>query len=175
MIRPTPGSDAWSVLDLVVRYPGQLDSVRIGERLWRPRIRSTADVLAVRRAITESGAKWSARASVCLQRLQAAGYVERCRPPRIAEFWADTIADDPRQAVTLAAADYAVGAVDPGGSREALLLILVRHTPATVREWVGPTPSGHIQRAMADLVTWGLVVPPSYRWPTPKGVALVTA
>jgi hypothetical protein len=90
----------------------------------------------------------------------------------VAEEWADLAAEDPR-AVIREAADTD-GVPDPTGLRAALLAELVRRTPATVAAWVGAGPSGHIVRAVADLVEWGVVVPPSRRWPTAAGVDLVT-
>ena len=38
---------------------------------------------------------------------------------------------------------------------------------------LGPSPSGHIKRAYADLVTWGVIVPPARRWPTEAGLRLL--
>jgi hypothetical protein len=164
MIAVRPGKPAFDVLRLVVNQPGQLSAEDIGQVLWRPRLTNPRDYLAVRRAIVEDAAKWTTRASELLHGLQKRDFVERVRPPMVAEEWADLAAEDPR-AVIREAADTD-GVPDPTGLRAALLAELVRRTPATA--------SGHIVRAVADLVEWGVVVPPSRRWPTAAGVDLVT-
>lgn len=174
MIAVRPGRPAFDVLALVVAHPGQLDAAAIGQRLWRPRVTGTADYLRVRAAIVSHAGDWTSRAAGLLHRLQQQALVERVRPPQVAEEWAELAAVEgtgPREVVE-AAADTE-GPPDPSGLRVALLADLVRRAPATVAAWVGDAPAGHVQRAVADLVEWGVVVPPSRRWPTPDGVALV--
>ena len=82
---PKPGTDPYRVLALVVAHPGELDAESIGQALWRPKIRTSADVLAVHRAIRTDGEAWTARASGLLGRLVGAGLVERMRPPLLSE------------------------------------------------------------------------------------------
>ena len=174
MISPRPGSDPWAVLDLVVRHPGRLDVGMIGERLWRPKVTGTDAYLKVRQQIVQHGAHWQHRAASALHRLQGAGLVERMRAPAVHEDVTVGDLDDAVEAIRAGASGVIDGEPDPSGIRAALLLRLVRSTPATTREWVGTAPTGHLQRAVSDLVAWGLVVPPSYRWPTPAGVRLIT-
>src|SRR5574343_780304 len=87
MIAVRPGSDAWKVLALVVAHPGKLDAEAIGQRLWRPRLTSTADYLRVRASILTGAPEWSARASKLLGWLVAAGLVEGVHPPQVAPEW----------------------------------------------------------------------------------------
>ena len=176
---PRPGTDHWRVLDLVARYPGQLDAERIGERLWRPRITGTGDYLAARQAIRDGSKRWTSAASRILGRLQEAGLVERMRAPAVHEDWAGGLDGDlgeliQQAAETASAEDIVRGlGADPSGTRAAVLGWLVERRPSSVREWVGATPTGAIQRAVSDLYAWGVVVPPSFRWPTEKGATLV--
>jgi hypothetical protein len=171
MIAVRPGLPAWQVLALVVAKPGQLDAEAIGQALWRPKFRTRDEYFAARAAIVANGASWTTRASDLLHRLQQRGLVERMRPPRVATRWADLDAADAADAIEDAAGeDYAP---DPSGLRAKLLADLVRRAPATVSAWVGAAPAGNVQRCVTDLVEWGLVVPPSFRWPTAAGTALI--
>ena len=179
---PRPGSDAWRVLELVVRHPGQLDAEAIGQRLWRPRLTSTADYLRVRAATRAGAPTWSRAAGVLLGRLTAAGYVLPVQPPELAETaWSP----DPSLEVGTMAWALAVtcsqiereqdgradGAELANASR--LLSDLVQRGPRTVAAWAGASPSGATKRAMHALYEAGLVVPGCFRRPTAKGEALV--
>jgi hypothetical protein len=172
MIAVRPGKPAFDVLRLVVNRPGQLTAEDIGQTLWRPRVTGTANYLAVRAAIRDGSAEWTTRASDLLNRLRQRGLVERQRPPFVAEEWTELAAEDPREVVANAAEGD--GPIDPTGLRAALLAELVRRAPATMADWVGAAPSGNINRAVADLVEWGVVIHPLRRWPTDAGVELVT-
>lgn len=176
MINPKPGTDAWRVLDQVVRFPGELDAEAIGQRLWKPKITSSADYLRVRACMVGQQPEWSARASKLLGQLSTAGLVERMRPPALADGvpsftgrgWPDfrdwvapLVEDLDRQIQT---------------SAVACLGALVQGTPPqSVREWLGPKPSGPQCRGAAALYEAGIVVPPTFRWPTPKGTELIDA
>lgn len=161
-------------LALLVAKPGQLDAEAIGQALWRPRITSPAAYLAVRRAILAHGAQWSKDASEIIHRLVEAGLVERQRPPQVAERWAKIARRSPAEAIAEAVQDEPNP--DPTGLKAELLGRLVaRKKPESMEEWIGEAPAGNIQRAVAKLVEWGLVVPPGYRWPTKAGVAAVKA
>lgn len=192
MISVRFGTPAYRALALLVARPGQLDAAALGQSLWRPQITSTADYLQARRAMlahgfaaprtalrapsplpqaAQLGASWSAEAAKLLHGLQRRGMVERVRPPQVAEEWLELLAADGPAAVIRAGADPdAHGPSDPTGLRAHLLAELVRATPATVTAWAGAGPSGNVVRAIADLVEWGIVVPPSFRWPTPQGI-----
>ena len=192
MISTHPGTEAHRALILVVAQPGKLDAAALGQLLHRPRITGTSSYLAARRAILAQGTPpprtstlrlpplpripverkpWSTDAARLLHGLQKRALIERCRPPMVAEEWADLAEHDAAEVVALAA--YDVLAPDLTGLRAALLRELVRRRPVSVAEWVGAGPSGNIRRAVADLVEWSIVVPPSYRWPTEAGVMLV--
>ena len=157
MIAVTASNDAGRALGLVVSQPGRLDAEAIGQLLWKPTIRSTADVLRVRRAIREQGAEWSKRASDLLHRLQQQGLIERQRGPQIGPGYQPGCES---------------GLEETQGK---LLSLLVRKQPSTMREWVGAAPAGNIQRAVAALAEMDLVVLPSMRWPTEAGRALVAS
>ena len=188
MIVVRPGSDAWRVLALVVANPGQLDARAVGVELWRPRLlrappHATLDELrrftAVQRVQVERmraevlahEAEWTSRASGFFRRLQERGFLERRRPPRVAEGWRRLAAENPGRAI-----DEARDADIPGdlpSLRIDLLADLVSRSPSSLTDWVGATPPGNVQRAVADLVEWGLVVPSSFRWPTEAGIAYI--
>lgn len=173
---PKPGTDAWGVLRLVVAHPGELDAEAIGQRLWRPRITSSADVLRVRACIQGSGMEWSRRASVLLGRLTAGGWIMPMQPPSPSD-------DVPASgygtiAWALALTRSRVDSPELGGDvslATSLLLALVQDRPQTVAAWAGPAPSGATRRAIAALYESRLVVPPSFRWPTQRGTALIEA
>jgi len=169
MIRPRPDTDSGLVLALVVAHPGQLDAESIGQRLWRPRLSSTADYLRVRAAILGSGAEWASTSSGLLRRLTEAGYVDRVRPYALAEDWADLTEDDAGQRVFELLTDDG----RPPLRALALVLSLVRIGPQSLARWAGTAPSGATKRAVGRLVEAGVVVPPAFRWPTPSGVAWV--
>jgi hypothetical protein len=193
VISVRPDSEGRRALGFIVAQPGKLDAAALGQLLHRPKLTGPGDYLAVRRAILAQGTPpprtsslplpplprvpierrpWSTDAAALLHGLQKHALIERCRPPMVTEEWADLAEHDAAEVIALAAHD--VLAPDVTGLRAALLRELVRRTPATMGEWVGAGPSGHIQRAVADLVEWAVVCPPSFRWPTEAGVALVS-
>jgi hypothetical protein len=157
MIAVLPTNDAGAVLRLVAARPGCLDAEAIGQILWKPVIRNTADVLRVRRAIREQGAGWSKRASDLLHRLQQQGLIERQRGPQVGPGYQTGCESDLEE------------------TQGKLLSLLVRKQPSTMREWVGIAPSGNVQRAVAALAELELVVLPSMRWPTQAGRELVAS
>lgn len=156
MIAVKPGTDAWSLLALVVAQPGQLDAEALGQALWKPKV-TGSNYLEVRRAIQQHGKEWSKKASTLLHRLQQQGLIERCRPP-------------------LPGPAYGVqGGEGLGELASGLLGSLVRNPPQTMQAWVGSAPSGNVQRAIAELVEAALVVLPSQRWPTQAGIERVAS
>jgi hypothetical protein len=170
---PKAGTDAHRVLSLVVANPGRLDAEAIGQRLWKPALTSTSEYLRVRAAIVSSTPAWSRRASGILRRLTEAGLVEHQRGPRLSE--------DVPMPPTLPchsmhkAAAWAISVLPNGASVNELRILadLVRLTPDSVGAWVGHAPNGATQRAVSALYEAGIVVPPSFRWPTAAGVALI--
>ncbi|HNC95208.1 MAG TPA: hypothetical protein PKW90_03725 [Myxococcota bacterium] len=159
-----------NVLRILVKQPGSLDAEAIGQTLWRPKITPT-NYLQVRKAIIEHGASWSARASTILHRLVEAELVERQRPPQVAQRWQHLARRNPASAIAEAASSEP--SPDPSGRKAELLGRLAKQKPATMEEWLGKSPPGNIQRAVQDLIEWGLVIPPAFRWPTKAGVDLI--
>ena len=173
---PQPGTDAYRVLALVVAHPGELDAESIGQALWRPKIRTSADVLAVHRAIRTDGEAWTARASGLLGRLVGAGLVERMRPPQLSEGvpvptggamgwpefrdWASPLVEDIEPQLQTSAIN-------------ALARLVQGKPPRTVSEWLGKDAKGSAFRAAAALYGAGVVVAPTRRWPTAAGALLV--
>jgi hypothetical protein len=170
---PRPGTDAHRVLSLVAANPGQLDAESIGQRLWRPKLTGTEHYLRVRAATTAGIPEWARRASGILSRLTSAGYIERQRGPRLS--------DDVPMPPTMPchsmhkAAAWAISVLpnEASGNEVRILADLVRLTPDSVGAWVGHAPNGATQRAVSALYEAGIVVPPSFRWATAAGVALI--
>lgn len=175
MIAVRPDTDAWRVLELLVDHPGELDAEAIGHWLWRPKIRIPADVLPVRAAIRDHEAEWSARASNLLHRLQSAKLVEKMRPPSLGPDIAPPTRTDPASLREYVGDVFTAAELDaaPAGTTARLLIALVREAPRTMRAWVGPAPTGSTQRALASLIEAKIVIPPTRRWPSPDGIALI--
>lgn len=181
MINPRPGSDAHAVLALVVRQPGELDAESIGQRLWLalpvvapPVGRGFVDPMSHpgRRAwfdALSAGPQITRRASAHLSRLTAAGFVAPERAPllhpavqappaglRHRHEWARETVSGWEEPATRHAVDLLVG--------------LVTDTPQTLKAWAGASPSGARWRAVVALVENEVVIPPSFRWPTQRGI-----
>ena len=173
---PKPGTDAYRVLALVVAHPGELDAEAIGQRTWRPKLTRTEDYLRVRASIATSGPEWARRASTCLADLTRRGLVEPRRRPMLSETIPAPPSDDQPRSVTLAwAADTLTVSEHPFAADSvnaiSLLANLVMFRPHSVAYWAGT--SGASKRAVSALYEAGIVVPPSFRWPTAAGAALV--
>ncbi len=108
MIAVKPGTEAWKVLELVCRRPGELSAAAIGRILWPAptlpvpvlqcnglasageRMRQWLWEVEARRLSTEAHQVQTAgRASRLPGRLQSQRQVERECPPRLAPWWAD--------------------------------------------------------------------------------------
>jgi hypothetical protein len=174
LISPKPNPDAWRVLALVVANPGQLDAEAIGQRLWRPALTSTADYLRVRASILASSPEWSERASVVLAALTRQGLIARRRGPMLSE---EIRGPDPCVDMVLWAADVLAASdhafAEDSGRAINLLVYLVMFGPPSVGMWAGSSPNGATKRAVSALYEAGIVVPPSFRWATSAGVALI--
>jgi len=194
--------DHLRTLGLIVAHPGAFDAAAIGQCLYRPRIRGTEDVLAARAAVYAQGGRpvqtaqrrrepppspprerrpWSTDVAEILHALQRRGLIERRRPPMLSEEWAELDTewasldcdDSDELAVKLAA--MKLDTPDGAETKAKLLSKLILAAPTTVAGWVGTDPPGNVQRAVAELVELGFVIPPSRRWPTEAGIVLVEA
>ena len=174
---PAPNSPIHAVLATVVTYPGELDTDAIAAHLWPPPkltlpLTSRDAWIARAAAVAEHRRVKAAQVARCLHRLVQAGYVERVGPPRVAtwfmarvERWGDV------EALARAHPAWPRPAGDLRG--HVRMLAEVRVGPPTVRALLGSEPSGARKRAYADLVSWGVIVAPSQRWPTEAGRARI--
>ncbi len=188
--------DHLRTLALIVAHPGALDAAAIGQSLYMPRIRGTGDVLAARAAVYAQGTRpvrtanrvrpppptpprerrpWSTDVAEILTVLRRRGLIERRRPPMLSEEWAEL---DTEWALLPHAdlqklARMKLETPDGAEAKAKLLSHLILCQPITVAGWVGTDPPGNVQRAVAELVELGFVIPPSRRWPTEAGIALV--
>lgn len=186
MISPKPNTPAWSVLALVVAHPGELDAESIGQRLWLalpatpppPVSRGFADPMSHpgRRAwfdALNAGPRLAVRASTYLSRLTAAGFVAPEKAP-ILHPAVVTPPDTHLRQIREWARDAVSGFEDPAGRNVVDLLVsLVTDAPPTLKRWAGSSPSGARWRAVVALVENEIVIPPSFRFPTDRGIALV--
>ena len=184
MISVAAGSIGRAVLELVVAHPGELDAEAIARTLYPPPRWEAPPATAGHAARSASYATWRAahrqhqrsscdRVSRLLGRLQERGLIETRGAPLLADWW-------PRAVRRHGAESALRGVMDEDTERGALashlaLIARVEKGPASTSALLGPSPSGATKRTYDDLVTWGVIVPPSFRWPTPAGVALVTA
>lgn len=189
MISIAPGSNGRRVLGLVVDLPGQMDAESIGRLLWPPPIPPAPALVFSASAATTAYHAWlgsirgrvnakeahaaamSARASGILGRLQEMGLIEKMRPPAFSPWWL-TVPTENRGAVV--ARLFRVAAEeeeDPEVASGHLLALIakVEKGPRSVNDLLGADPSGAIKGAYAQLISLGIVVPPSYRWPTQQG------
>lgn len=191
MISVTPGTLAHDVLALVAAHPGELDASTIAERLlpappWRPPFPATHAERAASYAawLTEERGPLSAdgrtrvggrreaaaaRVSRALGRLQERGLVETRGPPVVAPWW---LAVARRRGVLPALRSAAD--VDGGDLAGHVAMVAeVEKGPRSAAALLGPSPSGARKRTYADLVAWGVILPPSQRWATEAGLALL--
>ena len=197
---PKPGSDLWRVLALIVAHNGQLDAGAIAGALrpyqasdpapplvWSPTGASAAyrDWLAsvggrhqTEEAHRRTSAEWAA---TCLQRLTSIGLLVPARS-RAAELslWFMGMAAEGGDEAALSAClrageSDALDEVEEDGGEErrkgvADMLALI----AKVRLCGKRGREGWSEAAAyTRLIEAGVVIPPSYRWATDAGIALV--
>jgi len=185
------GTLAHDVLRLVAAHPGELDAGTIAERLlpappWRPPFPATHAERAASYAawLTEERGPLSddgrarrggrreaaaARVSRALGRLQERGLIETRGPPIVAPWW---LAVAQRRGVLPAlrsAADVEGGDL----TSHVAMVAEVEKGPRSAAALLGASPSGARKRVYADLIAWGVVLPPSQRWATEAGLALL--
>lgn len=176
---PKPGTDTWRVLALIVTEPGEPTSKDIAARV-RPAPKrtepfgSTAEYGEWRRArlVHEKAAEeWASRV---VRRLAEAGLLEKSRKPVLASWFPALVAKHGGDW------EFALRKRRPGittrdGSVDAHLKMLrkVAEGPTSVAALLGPKPDGWDKRVWADLCQWGVAVPPSRRWATARGIALI--
>lgn len=186
--------DALRALTLIVESPGELDASAVGAYLWPVALPPLAPVrftptssagLALLRARGETRAQLEAerdaRASRLLGRLQERGLLMACRPPFVVDVrWT------PHDGVVR---DLLTGEVEPTAGEVAAAVAMLRRIDgvAGAREVQRPWRDGDVPervRLYADiptprtvyqiLVDVEAVCPPSRRWPTEAGIALVS-
>lgn len=194
VISVAPGTLARSVLELVVARPGELDAEAIAARLlpgpkWSPPYPATHQVrsasyeawlLAERgpatpdrfgRMVRRGGRQATATAQVsrALGRLQERGLVETRGAPILDPGWPQCVS---RYGLEGALRNLLDEDQDASLVPHMAILGRVGKGPA-VSDLLGADPSGTMKRAYKDLVDWGVLIPPSYRWPTAAGIDLV--
>ena len=112
----------------------------------------------------------TAKVSRILGRLQERGLIETRGPPIIAPWIVSSIE---RDGIMIVLSDAADEEREPTSTHAGLLARCMKDPPDSAADLLGPSPSGHIKRAYADLVTWGVIVPPARRWPTEAGRRLL--
>jgi hypothetical protein len=181
VIKPKPGTDPARALAYIATADGEVSPEIVARHLWPPTPRRTpfagpADYATWRRSREDAERTNRDKASRILRRLAEAGYVEGRGGPRVAAWVLDAIE---RKGITRAIAMAAPGLRSPEdgpGVLHARLVRLVADTlPSTVAEVLGPKPSGRTVEVWADLCRWGVVIPASARYLTPKGADLVAA
>ena len=190
MIAVTPTTDAHRVLALIAATPGELDASAIAARLYPPpplalpigshAVRSAAYsawLLSERGPMDAHGKRSggrldaaTAKVSRILGRLQERGLIETRGPPIIAPWIVSSIERDGIMPVLNDASDEDR---EPTLSHAGLVARCMKDPPESAADLLGLSPSGHIKRAYADLVTWGVIVPPARRWPTEAGLRLL--
>lgn len=199
MISVAPGTLARRVLELVVAHPGELDASTIAAHLLpSPRLelpppgaghaaRSRAyatwadaelgplthDPHDPRRQVRKGGRRDQATAKVSrtLGRLQEHGLVETRGPPILAPWWT-------RTAERIGTLEAVQASMDEETVRASLgphltMIAEVENGPKSAADLLGKNPCGARKRTYDDLVTWGILLPPSQRWPTARGRVLV--
>ena len=191
MISVAPGTLAHDVLRLVAAHPGELDASTIAERLlpgppWRPPFPATHAERAASYAAwlteergplgadgrTRTGGRReaaAARVSRALGRLQERGLIETRGPPILAPWW---LAVAQRRGV-LPALRSAADVDDGDLTSHVAMVAEVEKGPRTAAALLGTSPSGARKRVYADLIAWGVILPPSQRWATEAGLALL--
>ena len=190
MIAVTPMTDAYRVLALIAATPGELDAAAIAARLYPPpplalpigshAARSAAYsawLLSERGPMDAQGKRSggrldaaTAKVSRILGRLQECGLIETRGPPLVAPWLMPILERDGVRKVILDAADEDR---EPSETHEALVSRCLNSPPDSAAALLGPSPSGNLKRAYADLVMWGVIVPPARRWPTEAGLRLL--
>lgn len=175
MIKPTPSTYAGRVLALLVEYPDELDTAQIAKLLEPPPGRTHPF------KGPEDRRKWvnyreecitaaRNRASNALENLKRLGLISPRGPARLSPAFLEC---QQKRGVRGALAFFALAY----GKK-----VVVRHHALTIRFLdstgyalpVASVGTGRAPRdAYADLVEWGVVVPPSYRVASEAGVELV--
>ena len=175
MIKPTPNTYAGKVLTLLVDYPDELDTSQIAKLLEPPPGRTQpftgpADLRKWVAYREECIAAARNRASNALENLKRLGLVSPRGPARLSPSFLEC---QQKRGVHGALAFFALAY----GKK-----VVLRHHALTIRFLestgfalpVASVGTGRAPRdAYADLVEWGVVVPPSYRSASEAGIELV--
>jgi len=178
VIAVRPGTDAWRVLACLVADEDGLTVEQIAAHVypplrWTEPFRGAADYKAriAARAAHEAGAR--ARVSRLLSRLQERGLVETRGAPRVAEWVQERL----HGGADLASLVRRAHPLWPGKVPS-----VAAHVKLMERIMGGDFPTAKAllkgdssqESICADLAAWGLIVAPSRRRPTEKGVEYVS-
>lgn len=203
MLNPKRGSDPHRALRLIADSPGDLSAADLAGHLWPlPRLTGTEGYLSWRASLRpvivgrQHGrhidvrsavmGERDAKASRMVRRLAEAGLVESRGAPTLADWFRDRwerraarILTDWRalgydvEPTPLAARADALWALVGGDGMRKLLVLEVANGPPSVASVLGAKPSGHEKRTWSALCDEGIILPPSRRWLTEKGRALL--
>jgi len=138
-------------------------------------------------AQAEAQGEAEARVSAMLRQLGTKGLICACGGPALSGWFLDRLGERKRaenglqvtvraqtvaEAIRRASPAYP-GKVGPLDAHIGLVKKLRDGKVETAADLLGKAPSGQIKQVYRDLCAWGVIVPPSYRWPTEAGVALV--
>lgn len=112
------------------------------------------------------------KASRILRRLTEAGYLESQGGPRVAVWFAEKVA---KVGMVRALRLSAPGLNDDPGLLHIRLVEQVALRPPSVAAVLGANPSGRMRQVWGELTAWGVLVPASARYLTPKGADLVAS
>jgi hypothetical protein len=173
---PRPGSDRFRLLALIVNYPGELDTRQLAAHLWPPQKLpppvDLADIRARQKARDEANKAAQAKASAMLHQLGRKGLICGCGSPEVSRWFHDRLKSRGMAEAIRRAHPEWPGKVPPLEQHISMVWRLVDGVP-TMADLLGKRPSGQIKQVYRDLCAWGVIVPPSYRWPTEAGIALV--
>lgn len=182
MISVKPGSDGARVLACVVGYPGELGTTAIAALLWPPPRRVTpfrdhADLRQWQADKAAHKAAGEARVSRSLEGLRRLKLVEARSAPTLAEgFLRRVQVRGVDRALDFANADQSPRVKLKRRHRLLVDLMLANGGTASSPLYTDIAARGRAwSEAYADLVRIGVIVPPSCRWPSAAGVALVAS
>ena len=173
---PKPGSDRYRLLALIVAYPGELDTRQLAAHLWPPQKLpppvDLADIRARQKARDEADKAAQAKVSAMLRQLGTKGLICACGGPEVSGWFQGRInARGMADAIRRTHPEWP-GKVPPLEQHISMVWRAMDGVP-TVADLLGKAPSGQVKQVYRDLCAWGVVVPPSHRWPTEAGAALV--
>lgn len=173
---PKPGSDRYRLLALIVAYPGELGTAELAAHLWPPQKLpppvDLADIRARQKAREEAQKAAQAKVSAMLRQLGTKGLICACGPPVLSGWFSGRMRSR-GVAEALRRSHPAWPGKVPPLEQHISMVWRVTEQPPTVADLLGKRPNGAVKQVYRDLCAWGVVVPPSYRWATEAGIALI--